>query len=408
LTELDVKPKYFDKTGDTSYSSKETAFSKPDVKPITTPVVGIDVGEIRYGDHLAPVAIGLNEIYHVFEEPDKENTRKMPLSKLVDDARKQQMLYNGIQDQLNKLSGPTIFFTEYRGKTYPKDIERNFILHIGHTFSDMPCLPITPNIAKAINIEKRSFDDYLDFINESIEWLSTYRKKPIMGIITDFGYARLSRLIKLYVDEGINAFCVDFNGRKPISHKAVLAQCYRILGDRAENSFFYAINVNQGRFIHNKTAIDAKDVLSFGFGIDAMSRPHRPPPFPSKEMREKLGPRWKPLNREENKVRLFIKAEYGYYKIHNTNEIRNYPIDASIPLRVFANNLDVTSPYVKHCEKMFNMEQLAIEASVLRTIIREDSPMSYLETKKHSNPQDRKQIKKFKEEITRTTLDIVL
>jgi hypothetical protein len=376
--------------------------------------VGMDSGEIKNTDEIAPVATGLNEIYRVFEEPsiktkeqlDKETKFlkrnppvKVPLSKLVDDARKQQVLYNEIQNKMGKFLGPTIFFTEYKGKRYPKETERNFMLHIEHTFSDMPCLPITPYIANAIIAGEQPFDEYLAFIKGSIEWLKSYRKKPIMGIIVNFGYTKLEQLIKLYLDQEINAFCIDFDGHTPISYKSVLAQCHRILGDKVENSFLYAINVNEGRFIHNKIAINAKDILSFGFGLDAMGRRHRPPHFPSKEMQEKLGSKWRPLDRRLNKVRLFIKTEYGYYKVQNASEIRNYPSDTEIPLCTFTKNPNDVGPYVRHCEKVFNMEQLAIEASTLRIIIKKEVPTDYLGKKKYTDPKDIQLIKKFKETV---------
>lgn len=377
----------------------------------------MDNGEIKATDEIAPVAMGLNEIYRVFEEPEekpkeqldeeaRENSAlkrkrpiKIPLSRLVDNARKQQILSNEIQNDIGKLLGPTIFFTEYKGKRYPKETERNFILHLEHTFSEIPCLPITPYIVNAINAGEQSFEEYLAFIKESIKWLKSYRKKPIMGIVVNFGFTKLERLMKLYLDQEINAFCIDFDGRTPTSQKSVLAQCYRILGEKVENSFFYAINVNEGRFIHNKTAINAKDILSFGFGLDAMGRRHRPPHFPSKEMQERLGSKWRPLDRRQNKVRLFIKTEYGYYKVQNASEIKNYPSDTKIPLSTFTKNPNVIDPLVRHYEKVFNMEQLAIEASKLRAIIEKEVPTDYLGTKKYTDPKDIQQIKKFKETV---------
>ena len=170
-----------------------------------------------------------------------------------------------------------------------------------------------------------------------------------MGIIHAFSYPNVERLLKLYANEGINAFCIDFDGCTPMGRKSVLAQCQRSLGDKAETSFFYGINVNQGRFIHQKTAIDAKDILVFGFGIDAMGRRHRPPHFPSREQQAKLGSKWKPLDRKENKVRLFIKTEYGYYKVQNANSIKNYPLDSSIPLGTFTKNCNCVDENVRHC-----------------------------------------------------------
>jgi hypothetical protein len=390
----------------------------------------MDNAEIKRTDNIAKAAIGLNEIYRVFEEPElipkqlpetrhektqepsniAQNTLligkkplRIPLSKLVDDAKRQEIFNNEIQNQIGKLSGSNIFFVEYRGRKYPKEIERNFMLHTAHTFSDIPCLPITPLIASAIIAGKLPFDDYLSFIKGSMEWLKSYRKKPIMGIVVNFGYTKLEKLIKLYVDQGINAFCIDFDCHTPISHKSAIAQCYRILdedgkSDRTKNSLFYAINVNQGRFIHNRTVVNAKDILSFGFGLDAMGKRHRAK-FPSKETRERLGIKWTPLDRKDNKARLFIKTDYGYYKVQNAKDIKNYPHDSLIPLSTFTNSSQIHSSQVQHCEKIFNMEQLGLEAFTLRKIIEQEVPTKYLERKAHVDPNDVKQIKDFRESV---------
>lgn len=419
MTELFVSPRYLDRTGDTLYSSKEIRFDKPDTKPIITPIVGMDNRDLKVNDNIAYAATGLNEIYRVLEEPTKvtytaptsKSPVRIPLSKLVHDAKKQEIFNNDIQHQIGKLSGPSIFFMDYKGRKYPTETERNFILHTEHTFSDVQCLPITPFIAKAVIADEQPFEDYLEFIKGSIEWLKKFRKKPIMGIIVNFGYAKLEQLIKLYVDQGINAFCIDFDCHTPISHKSAIAQCYRILEDygRLENSFFYAINVNQGRFVHDKSVINAKDVLSFGFGLDGLGKRHRSK-FPSKEMIERLGARWKPLDRSQNRIRLFIKNDYGYYKVQSVNDIKNYPYDSSIPLSAFMNSFDATDPHTKHCERIFNMEQLGLEASKLRAIIEKEVPIDYLEKKEHIDPKDIQQIKKFKETVThpQKTFDEIL
>ncbi len=405
MTKLRVIPKFFDKTDDTYYSSKELRIDgQITYKPITTPIIAMDNREIKQSDDIAEVTTGLNEIYRVLENPEPSThdtlSKRIPLRKLVKDARKQAIFNNDIQNQIGKLSGPTIFFMEYKGKKYPQETERNFMLHTEHTYSEIPCLPITPVIAKGIIAGEQSFDDYLSFIKGSIEYLKGYNEKPIMGIIVDFGFENLKKLIELYIDQGINAFCIDFDCHTPVSHKSAIAQCFRILykHDMLENSFFYALNVNQGRFIKNKHVINAKDILSFSFGLDAMGKRHRNK-LDFTKIREKLGSRWKTLDREQNKVRLFIKSEYGYYKAENANEIKNYPLDTKIPLDTFTRNFSVNAPHVRHFEKIFNMEQLGLEAFALRKIIEDEVPVRYLERKQHADPKDIKQIKGFKESV---------
>jgi hypothetical protein len=405
------------------YSSKEVTINKLDTTPVVTPIVGIDNAVIRNVNEIAPIALGLNEVYRVYDEPEpkqkvdivqlaesKEQERKVPvkvpLSDIVQNEKKAHFLNLSIERQLANSSGICMFFSEYKGKRYPNELERDFILHTEHTYSDIPCLPITPVIVNAINNKELQFGEYLDFIKGSIEWLRSFRKKPIMGIIPSLSYANLEALMKLYADKEINAFCVDFDGRTPMGNRSVLAQCHQLLGEKDETSFFYGININHGRFIHKKNAINAKDILSFGFGIDGFGRRHRPPPFPTKEQQEKLGKKWKPLDRKKNKVRLFIKTDYGYYKVENANSIKNYPLDSCIPLATFTKNPDVIDDSVRHCEKVFNAEQLAMEAANLRSIIEKEVPAQYLNDKILTDKNDIDLIKQFKTQVkNQKTLD---
>lgn len=364
--------------------------------------MAMDTSEIRTSDNVAKAAIGLNEIFKILP---------LQLSELVYDPKKQHELNNDLQNKYEKLSGYTIFFSEYRGKSYPQEKERNFVLDTEYSYSDIPCLPITPFIVKAVVKGESPFQDYLSFIRRSIEYLKSFNEKPIMGIVPDLGYGYLEELIKLYVEKNVNAFCIDLDCHTPVSHKPAILKCFRILKEYEllEKSLFYALNVNSGRFVKNKIVVNAKDVLSFGFGLDAMGRRHRVK-YPSKETIKKLGPKWKPLDRKENKLRLFNKTDYGYYRAENANEIKNYPLDSSIPLKTFTQKFSVIDPFILHSQKIFNMEQLGLEAFTIRNIIEDEIPIEYLERKQYVDPKDIKQIKGFKESVVhpQTSLDEIL
>ena len=61
LTKLRVNPRFFDKTGDTSYSSKELRIDgQTQHKPVITPIIAMDNKEIRQSDNIAQAATGLN------------------------------------------------------------------------------------------------------------------------------------------------------------------------------------------------------------------------------------------------------------------------------------------------------------------------------------------------------------
>ena len=421
MTKLQVKPRYVDRTGDTLYSSKEVILDgNAGSKHIITPTIGIDTKEIRRSDAFTQSAVGLSEIFRAppavkrEKESDlnsEKNQSRTPLNELVYETLKQRKFYNEIQNQVDKLPGPVVFFFEFKDNRFPKEIELNFVLHTEHSFSDIPCLPITPSIIKAIVKHEIPFDDYLVFIKDSIEFLQKFNAKPIMGIVPDLSYGYLEELFKIYVENGLNAFCIDFDCHTPMSHRPTIFQCYRILKDydMLDKSFFYALNVNPGRFVKNKSVISAKDVLSFGFGLDAMGGLHRFK-FPPKQTIDSLGTKWKPLDRGQNKVRLFNRNDYGYYRAEHAKSIAQEIGYSSIPLETFAGSFDVADPSIRHCEKVFNMEQLGKEALNLQGVIKNDAPIKYLTPKAHLDRKDIKLMKEFNESIVhpQKSLDEVL
>ena len=153
----------------------------------------------------------------------------------------------------------------------------------------------------------------------------------------------LDKLMRLYVNKGINAFCIDFDCRTPTSRKSIFFSTVSPipLGENSETSFFYGINVNEGRFIHNNMIINAKDILAFGFGIDAIGGEaidhHH---FQAKNSEKSLVHDGNRLVRKENKVRLFIKTNYGYYRLQNKTDIEHYPIDSCIPQETFTSSIN--------------------------------------------------------------------
>ena len=252
-----------------------------------------------------------------------------------------------------------------------------------------------PNITQAIKGEDESgFSKYQIFMEIAIDFLRSFNEKPIMGIIPRLAYGFIADLVDFYVNKDINAFCVDFECHNPTTYKQALLTCFRELkdNDMLDNSFIYAHNVTSGRFVKGKSVVNAKDVLSFGFGFDAMGRRHRglPPP--------KEG--WPKIDTLPNKLRLFNKDDYGYYKILNVNEIRGmYPIDSSISIGTFTKRFSVRNPTMQRCEKLFNIEQLGLEAFRLRNIVKDYNPKEYLDMKPYVKKQDVKLIKRFRDDI---------
>lgn len=386
MTNLQVKPVAFDKEDESLYGSKEVSV---DGKKFVTPIVSMEPKQLTQKDQLAPVAKGLNEIYHI-----------SPLKEIIYNIKKQDKFNYNLQTEVNRTDTSkeiTLCLLEYPNVKYPLRDETEFILDTAFVFSDIVPLPTFPKITKAIDNETK-FDDYKIFLEEAIHFLKgNSHNKPLLGVIPNLAYGFIADLMEFYIDKDINAFYIDFEGRNPLSYRQNLLRVFRTLKDHemVEESFLYAHNLNAGRVVKSGDVVNAKDILSFGFGFDAMGRLHKrrrlPPAVASKMIDTSL-----------NRLRLFNKSDYGYYKIMNPAKVRViYPEDSSVPLGTLSNGLLGNIHSVKRYEKLFNMEQQGLEAFRVRQIVKEYAPIPYLSEKEHVKKEHIKLMKKFKTDATK-------
>jgi len=394
MTQLQVKPLAFDKEDKTLYRSKEITLKD---KKISTPIVSVDTRLITRNDQIATATKGLNEIYRRLE------TRNNPLRTLVFNRKRQDSFNSRIETERNRtdlLKEMTLCILEYAGTQYPLGRELEFILDTAYYFSDIVPLPTFPKITETID-EKTKFDKYQTFLEEMIQFLrSNTHAKPIMGIIPRLAYGFVANLMEIYIDKGINAFYVDFEARNPTTFKQNLLPVFRTLAqhEMTDNSFIYAHNLDAGRFVKASDVVNAKDILSFGFGFDAMGRRHKNRKMPKKY--------WQQLNTLPNKVRLFNKDDYGYYRIQDSGRIREiYPFDPSVPINIFARGFSGNVPLLRRYEKLYNTEQLGLEAFRVRQIVKDSVPTEYLATKQHVKKKHIKLIERFKDDIFRKRFD---
>lgn len=133
-----------------------------------------------------------------------------------------------------------------------------------------------------------------------------------------------------------------------------------------------------------------KGIDAFVFDFDSMGERHKPLKGP-KEFFEKL------KNREDNKLRLFNKDDYGYYKLGIGELEEIYPVDSIIKKESFVNE----KSDLRNLQKNFNMEQIGLETVRLRDIINNQEPKEYLSHKTQVKKEDFKKIMKMKKEISR-------
>jgi hypothetical protein len=391
MTELTVKPIDKDKNDESLYKTKQISIGD---SPISTPIIAVNNNLIRTDEQIAPTARGLNEIYCEVE------TQKTSLQNLVNNPKATDIFDSRIKSQMRKVKTNeiNICVLECNIDNYPPTVQWEFLLNTAHANSDIVPIPNIPNITGDISDSELKFAKYLSFLGESIRYLKVINEKPIMGIIPKLSYNNTKLLVEFYLKQGLNALYVDFAARNMITAKRDCLMVLKTLREQSkvESTFLYAYNVNSGRLTKTVDAVPAKDILSFGFGFDAMGRKHKRPKVKAEV--------WNQINTLPAKVRLFNKTDYGYYRIINSERITDvYPSDSCFTREKFGGILKMSITELRRCEGLFNTEQLGMEAFRLRQIIKNDKPMEYLSKKTYVKEETIKTMKNFKDSVLSTT-----
>ena len=370
---------------DTLYITKELRING---KNLITPIKSLGVSsKLVLNDKIK----GVNEFYKRFSLD--ENLKKNSIYNVLSSPEKLSDLnykFNSLVKKTDADKEINLCFIEYDDIKYPEKKPLEFILDTAYEYSDITPLPIISNIGKRIDSEEK-FEKYKKFLDESLEIIDTLNHKPIMGIVPPVQFY-IKEIVEFYAKKGIDAFVFDFDGKTPLSMHQTIRSFMRSLReqDLLENSFIHSINTNQGRFNKEVNVVGAKDILSFGLGFDSMGERHKPLKGP-KEFFEKL------KNREDNKLRLFNKEDYGYYRLGIGELEEIYPVDSIIKKESFVNE----KSDLRILQKNFNVEQIGLETVRLRDIITNQEPKEYLSHKTQVKKEDFKKIIKMKKEISR-------
>jgi hypothetical protein len=242
-----------------------------------------------------------------------------------------------------------------------------------------------------LNVE--NFDAFIEYLDSCYNSIEIRNKKNIMGYIpatvTLFG----RELINYYLDKGINAYYVDFDGRMITSYIDMLNAMKRELAKRGyeENHLFHFVNVSYGKSINDQKVLSARDILGFGYGLDSLGGIHSGPKR-SPEFYEKLKAM---KNISRNTKRLLNVNDYGYYRFDlvKDNLESIYPADALISIdELNTGNESRLEKYLK----IVNLQQQCIEADKLAQVTTEepDKSLDYFKSKKNVLKNDLKYLSK--------------
>jgi len=392
MAHLYVDPIFVDKEDETLYKSKRIRI---DGKSFETPIISYDMTVFRSMERVAPQTKGLNEIYQLM------GTEKVPIEKLMSDTKTEKDFDIRLQTKFNRTDSANevnIGILENESLSYPSEKELDYILKTAYIISDIVAIPNFRSITTNIDSDYQ-FSEYTKFLETVLSNADSYKnRKPIMGVIPKLSYTNTEKLVNFYVDKGLNAFYVDFAARNSITAQRDFLHVFSVLQKRdlIEKSFVYAFNVDAGRLSKNATVVNARDILSYGFGFDAMGRKHRRVKASSET--------WRKINTLPNRVRLFNRYDYGYHRILEVDKIKGiYPAGSCISLERLLNNFRTNVQELRRCENVLNSEQLGLEANNLKGVIKNEKPTKYLADRKYVKAIDLKIITKFRDSLSAPT-----
>lgn len=327
------------------------------------------------------------------------NKEGKPWRYSVDDYRHDVRIQDELARNLNRLRSMarkdeiTVCFLGFDGNTYPNNDELRFLANESFYHSDIVPLPIISKLKKRVN--RSNFSEYKRFLQRAYEEYSTLNNKRLMGIIPNLSQAFVEDLVDFYVGKDMNSFFFDFDGSSPSTKYASIINFHKRLNDYGlvGDCFVYSLNSSIGR--GPKPVIEAKDILSYGFGFDVLGR-YEPPPIPSG------------VKPPTPRIRFFNKEDYGYYGILWSDIGSFYPKDSYIPLQTLKNvkpkpNKDGDPVIDYTVPSLLNLEQKGLETLRLRKVIDSGEIGHYIDSKKYINKKDKKNLMEMKNNVFNQT-----
>jgi hypothetical protein len=322
----------------------------------------------------------------------KEHLRDYYYDKKVTDKINQNFAKHKRKVSVNTT---TLTIVEYRttgiSANIPTEEEIKALINAAYAFSDVVVIPSVPKFSRNIDID--TIEIFLKYVTNCLERIEIINKKKIMGYIPMIAPAFLEIVIDFYLDNGVNAYCVDFDGTTLSTNLSQIEAVKRTLAERGyeENSFLHYINIAYGKAINDIGVLSARDLLGFGHGLDSLGGIHTGP------KRGKQFFEWLKEHKDvlKNTTRVLSKEDYGYYRYKEEADLnRIYPEDAMISLEDIIQKGAFSTK--RKLLNIVNLQQQALESNKLREIVKEtpDKTIEYFDSKRCVSKDDIKQMKK--------------
>lgn len=350
-------------------------------KSMDTPKKSVNLENLR--EDIVIHAEFFGEIYKTFN-------RERINSVITDEEKQVKFNYdmNYFVKKAQLFSVEMMMFVPCLAYLNPSENELRFIIATQKQYSDFYVVPTVERLNKLMKSGNFSIQDYINLIKDYLSLLEGYPEKAVMGMMPiNIPYQYIVNLMSLYLDKGVESFCIDVGGRVALSLTQQIIEVQRALLKNKIDAFIYATNINIGRAKKGRNVITAKDVLSFGLGFDSIGDNHLRP-----YIRDAI------KNPVIN-LRVFDKDAYGYHKIQEAREIKEiYPADSRVKPEYL---LDDSLYRRRKAQTAFNYEQIGMETERLRRVIDEGAVGSYVKNKRYVDDDSFKAITKVRESVSK-------
>jgi len=400
---LEVKVKTNDYADDSDLRSTKVKLAD---NYLATPIKSIDTSSF-YADTKFPKELtGLSEFFLSFTENTIERFYNEE-----DYNKKKNYAYNSHKKKIYDHT-TTVTLLQYK-KTRkdeapasyegPSEDEIKSLVNAAYSFTDITAIPSVPRLARKTDID--NIDILMDYIDTTLERINVYNKKKVMGYVPMLPPAFIDQLVNYYIDNGINALYMDFDGTTLTSNLPKIDAVKRTLADRGyeENHFLYYVNMQYGKAINDIGVLSARDLLAFSLGLDCFGGTHVAPRR-SKEFYEWIK---KQKDTYKNKTRILNRGDYGYYRYSEgtlnsyfdtgdklPNVLDIYPNDSIIDISDIIDKDSFTSK--KRLVDIENVHQQSVECENLKKVTHEnpDKTMDYFGEKKCVKDNDINKIRR--------------
>jgi len=357
-------------------------------KKVTTPTRALNTN-IFFKDTKIPSAfVSLNELYFSLTETTLKNLNEDTATSA---AKNKAANKSHVQSNFK----PTLCLLQFKNEEvaprYPTKDEIEILANTAYSFSDITPIPSIPKIARTLTSE--NLDAFLAYLEACYTAIMVRNKKPIIGYVPATVPLFTRKIINFYLDHGINAFYLDFDGTMISTHATALNALKVEIKKRGyeETNFLHYVNVSFGKSINDQDILSARDLLGFGHGLDSLGGVHMGPKR-NPEFYE-----WLKTHKDIklNTNRLLDREDYGYYRVVSLGD----KISGMIPKDTPVPQSDIVSSYESRqtrAVKIVNLHQQCVESTVLRTMVNEnpDKTLGYFGSKSNVLAADLKLLSK--------------